>query len=57
MIGGGPSRPGSGSTMIEAMLARGAFSAGWDQLIRLWELIVMVCRFLWELLRLLSGGG
>ncbi|WP_256216052.1 hypothetical protein [Paraburkholderia caballeronis] len=43
--------------MIEAMLARGAFSAGWDQLIRLWELIVMVCRFLWELLRLLSGGG
>ena len=32
-------------------------SAGWQQLLQLWELIVMVVRFLWELLRLLSGAG
>jgi len=31
--------------------------AGWQQLLRLWELIVMVVRFLWALLRLLSGAG
>ena len=30
--------------------------SGWEQLIRLWELIVMVCKFLWNLLRLLGGG-
>jgi hypothetical protein len=30
--------------------------SGWQQLIRLWELIVMVCKFLWSLLRLLGGG-
>jgi hypothetical protein len=30
--------------------------SGWDQLVRLWELIVLVCKFLWNLLRLLGGG-
>jgi hypothetical protein len=30
--------------------------AGWEQLERLWELIVLVCKFFWELLRLLGGG-
>ncbi|NIF54760.1 MULTISPECIES: hypothetical protein [Burkholderiaceae] len=29
----------------------------WEPLYRLWELIVMICKFLWDLLRLLSGGG
>ncbi|CAB3770543.1 hypothetical protein [Paraburkholderia humisilvae] len=29
--------------------------SGWDQLVRLWELIVLVCKFLWGLLRLLGG--
>jgi hypothetical protein len=28
----------------------------WQQLVLLWELILMVCRFLWGLLRLLGGG-
>ncbi|MFX1733683.1 hypothetical protein PXJ20_28365 [Paraburkholderia sp. A1RI_3L] len=32
------------------------FAAGWDQLVRLWELIVLVVRFLWGLLRFLGGG-
>ena len=27
-----------------------------NQLVYLWELIVMVCKFLWSLLRLLAGG-
>jgi len=31
--------------------------AGWQQLEKLWELIVLVCKFFWELLRLLGGGG
>ena len=30
--------------------------SGWEQLVYLWELIVMVCKFLWSLLRLLGGG-
>jgi len=30
--------------------------SGWEQLLYLWELIVMVCKFLWGLLRLLGGG-
>ena len=42
--------------MIEAMLDEGAVLAFWQQLVLLWELIVMVCRFLWGLLRLLGGG-
>jgi hypothetical protein len=29
---------------------------GWDQLARLWALIVMVCKFLWALLRLLGSA-
>ncbi|MGF6294590.1 hypothetical protein [Paraburkholderia youngii] len=29
----------------------------WQPLYRLWELIVIIVKFLWELLRLLSGGG
>lgn len=40
-------------TMIEAF----AYVAGWQQLYQLWELIVMACKFLWDLLRLLGGGG
>jgi hypothetical protein len=39
--------------MIEAF----ARIAGWQQLEKLWELIVLVCKFFWELLRLLGGGG
>lgn len=42
--------------MIEAMLDESAVLAFWQQLVLLWELIVMVCRFLWGLLRLLGGG-
>jgi hypothetical protein len=30
--------------------------SGWQQLSHLWELIVMLCKFLWALLRLLGGG-
>ena len=29
----------------------------WQPLYRLWELIVIIVKFLWELLKLLSGGG
>jgi hypothetical protein len=29
---------------------------GWQQLVYLWELIVLVCKFFWGLLRLLGGG-
>lgn len=42
--------------MIEAMLGGGAVGALWQQLVLLWELIVMVLRFLWGLLRLLGGA-
>ncbi|WP_281175877.1 hypothetical protein [Paraburkholderia acidipaludis] len=42
--------------MIERMLSEGAAASLWQQLVLLWELIVMVCRFLWGLLRLLGGG-
>jgi hypothetical protein len=45
------------SKMIEAFFGGGAPLALWQQLIQLWELIVMVCRFLWGLLKLLGGGG
>ena len=31
--------------------------SGWQQLYHLWELIVMLCKFLWSLLRFLGGGG
>jgi len=43
--------------MIDTLLTQGALHAGWDQLLRLWELIVMVVRFLWAVLKLLSGAG
>jgi hypothetical protein len=39
--------------MIQAF----ACAAGWQQLYQLWELIVLACKFLWDLLRLLGGGG
>jgi hypothetical protein len=39
--------------MIQAF----AYAAGWQQLYQLWELIVLACKFLWDLLRLLGGGG
>jgi hypothetical protein len=42
--------------MIEAMLYGSAVSAFWQQLVLLWELVVMVLRFLWGLLRLLGGA-
>jgi hypothetical protein len=29
----------------------------WQPLYRLWELIVIIVKFLWELLQLLGGGG
>ncbi|WP_275692896.1 hypothetical protein [Burkholderia sp. Ax-1719] len=41
--------------MIETIFKEGAISTLWQQLIQLWELIVMVCRFLLGLLKLLSG--
>ncbi|MBN3852961.1 MULTISPECIES: hypothetical protein [unclassified Paraburkholderia] len=47
--------------MIETILNGGAISSMttistlWQQLMQLWELIVMVCRFLWDLLRMLGG--
>jgi hypothetical protein len=34
-----------------------ARASGWQQLYHLWELIVMLFKFLWDLLRLLGGGG
>jgi hypothetical protein len=43
--------------MIEALFGGSAPLALWQQLIQLWELIVMVCRFLWGLLKLLGGGA
>lgn len=30
--------------------------SGWQQLYHLWELIVMLCKFLWGLLRFLGGA-
>ncbi|MGF6756202.1 hypothetical protein P3T16_003609 [Paraburkholderia sp. GAS42] len=39
-------------TMIEVLFS----VAGWQQLVQLWELIVLVCKFLWGLLLLLGGG-
>jgi hypothetical protein len=30
--------------------------SGWQQLSHLWQLIVMLCKFFWGLLRLLGGG-
>jgi hypothetical protein len=39
-------------TMIDSF----ARVSGWQQLYHLWELIVMICKFLWSLLRLLGGG-
>ncbi|WP_296654764.1 hypothetical protein [Paraburkholderia sp.] len=42
--------------MIVAMLDADTFGVLWQQLIQLWELIVMICRFLWGLLRLLGGA-
>ncbi len=46
-----PSNPPT-KLMIESF----ARVSGWEQLWYLWELIVMVCKFLWGLLRLLGGG-
>lgn len=43
--------------MIEAFLGQATPVVLWQQLIQLWELIVMVCRFLWGLLMLLGGGS
>ncbi|WP_395070623.1 hypothetical protein [Paraburkholderia silvatlantica] len=43
--------------MIEAIFGGSVPLALWQQLIQLWELIVMVLRFLWELVKLLGGGG
>ena len=28
---------------------------GWHQLYQLWQLVVLVCRFLWRLLQFLGG--
>jgi hypothetical protein len=33
-----------------------AHVSGWQQLYHLWELIVMLCKFLWGVLRLLGGA-
>ncbi|CAN7353398.1 hypothetical protein ACTJLC_22385 [Paraburkholderia sp. 22099] len=42
----------SQASMIESF----ARVSGWQQLYHLWQLIVMLCQFLWALLRLLGGG-
>jgi len=39
-----------------AMQGGSGLAALWQQCVQLWELIVMVCRFLWGLLRVLGGG-
>lgn len=52
----GPRSARTGNTMIVAMLDADTFGVLWQQLIQLWELIVMICRFLWGLLRLLGGA-
>jgi hypothetical protein len=39
-----------------AMIDSFARVSGWEQLYHLWELLVMVAKFLWGLLRLLGGG-
>ncbi|WP_321876736.1 hypothetical protein [Paraburkholderia bannensis] len=45
-----------GNRMIEIFFKEGATGATfWQQLMQLWELIVMVCHFLLGLLKLLSG--
>jgi hypothetical protein len=44
-----------GNTMIGTIFKEGAITTLWQQLIQLWELIVMVCRFLLGLLKLLGG--
>lgn len=44
------------STQHVSMI-EGLFHVGlWHQLVQLWELIVLVCHFVWELLRFLGGG-
>ncbi|HTH59311.1 MAG TPA: hypothetical protein VL689_04065 [Paraburkholderia sp.] len=43
--------------MIDTEWLASALGAGWQQLWQVWELIVMAVRFLWELLKLLSGAG
>jgi hypothetical protein len=40
----------------QSMIDSFARVSGWDQLYYLWELIVLLCKFLWGLLRLLGGG-
>ena len=42
---------------IQAISGGGAPVELWQQLVQLWELIVLVLRFLWQLLKLLGGGG
>ncbi|MGH8782648.1 hypothetical protein [Paraburkholderia sp.] len=46
------------SRHITAMgMIEGLWRVGlWQQLVQLWELIVLVCRFVWDLLRFLGGG-
>lgn len=39
--------------MIESLLQ----VLDWEPLYRLWELIVLILKFLWDLLLLLGGGG
>lgn len=46
------SHPSHQPTMIDSF----ARVSGWQQFYHLWELIVMLCKFLWGLLRLLGGG-
>ena len=46
----------SPSTHQRTMIDSFARVSGWQQLYHLWELIVMLCKFLWGLLRLLGGG-
>ena len=52
----GRTAPRSLSFLAVAMIDSFARVSGWEQLYHLWELLVMVAKFLWGLLRLLGGG-
>ncbi len=41
--------------MSETTMIQAGLEEAWQQLLQLWELIVLVCKFLWQLLLLLGG--
>ncbi|WP_146749712.1 hypothetical protein [Paraburkholderia bryophila] len=50
--------PSAALILLSPLIMIDAFArvSGWQQLYHLWELIVMLCKFLWGLLRFLGGG-